>query len=175
MKKIDDSKLYFSFALVTLAISIVLGIISFYSILGVEKNIVNLLSGEENSGKSFEKAYLLLRKPQFFARYQHFDTEQDLHVSLSSARRFDLESKESLKKLLENTYPGTTVMKALRYFDRKVYAGKGIEPDEKKYLEVLLDRRKKGSRLGRNTMIFTLALSLFSMLFFLYERRTVKG
>jgi hypothetical protein len=174
MKKIDDSKLYFYFALVTLTISIVLGIISFYSILVVEKNIVKLLSANEESDKNFKEAYLLLRDPQIFARYQHFDTEQDLQLSISTARRFDLESKESLTKLLGDTYPGTTVMKAIRYFDRKIYTGNRIEPDEKKYLEVLLDRRKKGSRLGRNTMIFTLALSLFSFLFYFYERRTVK-
>jgi hypothetical protein len=174
MKKIDDSKLYFYFALVTLVISIVLGIISFYSILIVEKNIVKLLSVEEKSDKSFKEAYLLLRNPQIFARYQHFDTEQDLQLSISTARRYDLETKESLTELLGNTYPGTTVKKAIRYFDRKIYFGKTIEPEEKKYLEVLLDRRKKGSRLGRNTMIFTLALSLFSLLFFFNERRTVK-
>lgn len=175
MKKIDDSKLYFYFALVTLVISIALGVVSFYSILLVENKIENLLSVKENSDESFKKAYLLLRKPQIFARYQHFDSEQDLQVSFTHARRFDLESKESLTKLLGNTYPGTTVVKALRYFDKKVYFGKSIEPDEKKYLEVLLDRRKKGSRLGRNTMIFTFALSLFSLLFYFYERKTAIG
>ncbi len=174
MKKIDDSKLYLYFALVTLIISIILGITSFTSILGVEKKVEQLLSVKENPDKSFKEAYLLLRDPQIFARYQHFDTEQDLHLSLSSARRFDLESKDSLRELLANTYPGTTVMKAIRYFDKKIYSGMSIEPDEKKYLEVLLDRRKKGARLGRNTMIFTLFLSFFSGLFYLYERRSLK-
>ena len=172
MKKIDDSKLYLYFGLVTLVIGILLGIVSFYSILSVEKKVTGYLTAKDNVSLNLKKAYLLLRNPQLFGRYEYFDTEQDLHQGYTSALKLGLEKKENLEKIIAATYSGKTVKDALRYFDNKVYYGKDLTSDESKYLEVLLDRRKKGSVLGRNTMIFVLSLSLISLFLFFVEKRT---
>ncbi len=171
MKKIDDSKLYLYFGLVTLVIGILLGINFLYSALSVEKKVRELLASKDNVSQNFKKAYILLRDPQIFARHEYFDTEQDLHSAYKSAIELKLEKKEDLDKIIGSTYPGRTVREALRYFDNKVYYGKEITSDEKRYLEVLLDRRYKGARLGRNTMIFILLLSAVSACLFFVERK----
>ncbi len=173
MKKIDDSKLYFYFALTTLIIGIILAVVSFYSIYSVEPEIKDLLASAENKDKSYERAYILLRDPQIFARYEHFDTEQDLQLGYSTAKKLNIDSQRDLEILVSKTFPGTTVKKALRYFDNKVYYGKEITADEKRYLEVLLDRRMKGARLGRNTMIFVLVVSMISWILLFVEKRRV--
>jgi len=171
MKKIDDSKLYLYFGIVTLVLGMLLGINSLYSILSVEEKVKQHLSAKDDVSLNYKKAYLILRDPQLFARYEYFDTEQDLQLAYSSTLKLGLEKKENLEKIIESTYPGKTVRDALRYFDNKIYYGKDLMPDEKRYLEVLLDRRKKGSVLGRNTMIFMLALSLISLVLFFVERK----
>jgi hypothetical protein len=145
MKKFDDRKLYFYFSIITLVIGIILGLIAFYSILIIEPEIQALLSAEENIPQNYEKAYSMLRDPQIFARYEHFDRV---------------------------AYP---IKNILRDFDNRINEGEAFTADDQLYLEILLERRILGSRLTRNTMIFLFLLSLLGWIFFFYERRKVKA
>ncbi len=145
MKKFDDRKLYFYFSIITLVIGIILGMVAYYSILIIEPEIQSLLSAEENIPQSYEKAYAMLRDPQIFARYEHFDRV---------------------------AYP---IKNILRDFDSKIDEGEAFTADDQLYLEILLERRILGSRLTRNTMIFLFLLSLLGWIFFFYERRKVKA
>ncbi len=140
MKKFDDSRLYLYFAAVTLAVAIIIGAISHYSILVVEPSVERLLSAKEGIDKNYKEAYLILRNPQLFAGYSNFDTDR--------------------------------VKNSLTYFDSKIYSGEKIEPASKMYLEVLLDRRKEGSILGKKTMAFFLLLSFIAWILYFYERKT---
>jgi len=63
------------------------------------------------------------------------------------------------------------VRNSLTFFDSKIYTGEPISRDRKVYLEVLLDRRKEGSILGRNTMVYFLLLSLVFWILCIHERR----
>jgi len=141
MKKIDDSKLYYYFSIVTLALALIVGALSFYSIIFVEPEIKELLSAKNDISNNYKKAYIKLRDPQIFGLYENFDAE------------------------------GSSVKNSLIYFDNKIFAGKDIVETEKKYLELLLDRRMKGARLGRNTMFFLLLLTFFGGGMYLYERK----
>lgn len=145
MKKFDDRKLYFYFALITLVIAIILALISYYSILLVEPEIEGLLSVRENVSESYHKAYAKLRDPQLFARYEHYDR-----------------AAFPIKNILED-------------FDRRIKSGEAFTPDDRIYLDVLLERRVRGSELSRNTTVFFLLLSLLGWIFYLYEVRKVKG
>ncbi|MCP4135365.1 MAG: hypothetical protein GY754_30630 [bacterium] len=140
-KKIDDSKLYFYFGIVTLVLAIIVGSASFYSILMVEPEVDALLKANENTGANVKKAYLILRNPQVFAKYEKFD------------------SKEKV------------VHATLKDFDKMIYNGDTIPADNHLYMYSLLKRRQSGSRLGRNTMSFLLLLSVISWLFFIYEKK----
>jgi hypothetical protein len=145
MKKFDDRKLYFYFALITLIIAIILALISYYSILFVEPEIEGLLSARENVSESYREAYAKLRDPQIFARYEHFDR-----------------AAFPIKNIMDD-------------FNRRIEGGEAFTPDDKIYLEVLLERRIRGSELGRNTTVFLLLLSLLGWIFYLYEVKKVKG
>lgn len=145
MKKFDDRKLYFYFALITLIIAIILALISYYSILFVEPEIEGLLSARENVSESYREAYAKLRDPQIFARYEHFDR-----------------AAFPIKNIMDD-------------FNRRIKGGEAFTPDDKIYLEVLLERRIRGSELGRNTTVFLLLLSLLGWIFYLYEVKKVKG
>jgi hypothetical protein len=145
MKKFDDRKLYFYFALITLIIAIILALISYYSILFVEPEIEGLLSARENVSESYREAYAKLRDPQIFARYEHFDR-----------------AAFPIKNIMDD-------------FNRRIKGGEAFTPDDKIYLEVLLERRIRGSELGRNTTVFLLLLSLLGWIFYLYEMKKVKG
>lgn len=142
MKKIDDSRIYLIAAVTTLVVAIVLGAVAFYSILSVEPRIETLLNARDNISASYKKAYLMLRDPQVFAGYGYFDAE------------------------------GVSVKNSLAFFDKRVYNGEEIDATRKAYLELLLDRRKKGSILTRNTMAFCLILSLVFWAIFIQERRS---
>lgn len=141
MKKINDTKLYLYSAVVTITISVIVGIVSFYSIFSVEKEVENLLSQTENIDQNYKKAYIILRNPQIFAGYQNFDTT------------------------------GMSVKNSIIYFDKLIYSGQTIDESNKNYLELLLNRRKQGSRLGRNTMIYFLLVSIICFIFFFVEKR----
>jgi hypothetical protein len=141
MKKIDDSKVYLITAITALAVGLVLAAVSFYSILIVEPKVEGLLSATDNIDKNFKRAYLILRDPQVFAGYGYFDVE------------------------------GISVKNSLAFFDKRIYFGEEIDSSRKAYLELLLDRRKKGSVLGRNTMAFFLVLSMVFWALFIQERK----
>jgi len=141
MNKINDHFLFFYAALVTLVVSFILGSISFYSILIVEKKIETLLTAKNNIEKNYRKAYLLLKKPQFFAQYDRFDSE------------------------------GLAAKNSINFFDKKIASSSVITLEDKKYLEILLDRRKKGSTLGAKTMVYFLIISLVSWLLYFKEKK----
>ncbi len=144
MKKIDDSRIYLIAAVTTLVVGIVLGAIAFYSILHVEPKVEAFLSAKDTISTNYKRAYLILRDPQVFAGYGYFDVE------------------------------GVSVKNSLTFFDKRVYNGEEIDANRKAYLELLLDRRKKGSVLTRNTMVFFMVLSMVFWALFIQERRSFK-
>jgi hypothetical protein len=144
MKKIDDSNIYLISAIAALAVSFALAAVSFYSILIVEPKVERLLAAKDNVDTNFKRAYLILRDPQVFAGYGYFDAE------------------------------GISVKNSLAFFDKRIYFGEEIDSTRKAYLELLLDRRKKGSVLGRNTMAFFMILSLVFWAFFIQERKAAR-
>jgi hypothetical protein len=144
MKKIDDSMIYLISAVTTLVVGIILGAIAFYSILHVEPKIEKFLSAKDNISSNYRQAYLNLRDPQLFGGYGYFDAE------------------------------GVSVKNSLAFFDKRVYNGEEIDANRKAYLELLLDRRKKGSVLTRNTMAFFMILSLVFWAVFIQERRSAR-
>ena len=75
MKKINDTKLYFYFIIITFAIGILLGFIFLYSTVFVEPDINKLLLAEDNINENYKNAYIKLKSPHIFARYQNFDSE----------------------------------------------------------------------------------------------------
>lgn len=144
MKKINDSRMFFWGAVVTLVCAFFFGIIAFYSILIVEPDVRSLMEKKENVDYNLKKAYLELRDPQLFAGYQHFDQR------------------------------GDAVKKTIMTFDEKIYTGSDITPeasDARIYLGLLLDRRMQGSRLGRTTMFYFLLISAISWVVFFYEKK----
>lgn len=143
MKSYDDSKIYFIFAVTTLVLAIILGSIASYSIFVIEPEAEGLLAAREDISENYKKAYLILRDPQIFARYENFD---------GMAR--------AIKDIIAT-------------FDKKVYEGNFFIEDEKRYLDKLMERRMLGSRLTRNTMVFFLILSIMGWLMLLSEKRQV--
>jgi len=145
MKKINDGTIYLSIAIVTLTVAVILAAISFYSILVVEPKVERLLADQSSGSTSHKQAYLLLRDPQLFAGYGYFDAE------------------------------GITIRNSLSFFDKRIYSGEEIDSTRTPYLELLLERRKKGSVLGRNTMVFFLFLSLVFFLLAFQEKRAARA
>lgn len=141
MKKIDDSRIYFYSALVTIVLAAVLVLVFAVSRYGVEAEVKELLSVEDNVDRNYREAYILLRKPHVFAGYENFDAG------------------------------GITVKNTLLYFDKKVYNSLPFSPEEKRYLEMLLDRRHKGSILSLKTAVYFFLLSLVLWSVFIYERK----
>ncbi|MBN2080206.1 MAG: hypothetical protein JW838_14650 [Spirochaetes bacterium] len=144
MKKINDSRIYLIAAIAALVVALVLAPVSFYSILVVEPEIEGLLNSDDETGTNYKRAYLKLRDPQVFAGYENFDID------------------------------GISVKNSLAFFDKRIYYGGDIDAPRKAYLELLLDRRKKGSALGRNTMVFFILLSLLFWVFFFQERKALR-
>src|SRR4030042_627118 len=142
MKKINESNIYLSVAIAALVVGLVVGAVSYYSIIIVEPKVERLLAATEDVDKNFKQAYLILRNPQIFAGYGNFDAE------------------------------GISVKNSLAFFDKKIYYGDEIDSTRKAYLELLLDRREKGSTLGRNTAAFFIVLSLMFCTLFIHERRS---
>ncbi len=143
--KVNDTKLYLFFSIITLAITIILASISYYSILFVEPEVQRLVNALDNINENYKKAYAILRDPQIFARYENFDRE--------------------------SRWIRTTI---IPYMDNKIYYSRDFTPDEKEYLLTLLARRQQGSELGRNTAIFFLLLTLLGFGFYFFERHKVK-
>jgi hypothetical protein len=163
MKKFNDTKILKWFTIVTFSIGVIVGAISYYSILHVEPAIKTLLDkgsnvtfsetmtdaekeeAQKKMSEPLTEAYNRLRNPQLFARYENFDFISD-RIRSRFLPRFDQMVKE--KALITKEY--------------------------RPYLEILLERRASGARLGRNTMFFFFGLSFLGLVFFLRERRAVK-
>ena len=141
LKGKDDRRLYFYFSIITFSIGIILLLIFSYSKYFVEPEIVPLLSLEEDINENYKKAYLKLKDPQIFARYENFDIHS------------------------------RSIEAILRVYDKKIDSGEGFEKNDKIYLQILLDRREKGARLTIFTSIFFFLLSLLGLIFFLFEIR----
>ncbi len=150
MKKINDSPLYFWTAIITVFLAVILILTSLYSIVIVEPKIKSLLSSRDNIGENLKSAYLLLRDPQIFARYEFFDEP-------TGARDISIRGKY-IKEIITE-------------YDRKFYDGKEFTLDDKNYFDLLLDRRKRGALLGRNSAVFLFVLSFLSWGLYFYEKK----
>ncbi len=139
MKRINDSRLYFYFIIITFTIGIILGLIFAYSAIFVEPEIRRLLSGEDNIGENYKTAFVKLKDPQIFARYENFDQ------------------------------PGMRIKTIIRVYDEKIEKNILFEKNDGRYLELLLERREMGALLTRNTMIFFFLLSAVGLIFYIYE------
>ncbi len=139
--RINDSKIYLAGALSFLAVAVFVAAISSWSAFSVGPKVRATLALSDAASEKYRDAYITLRDPQLFAGYRHFDEE------------------------------GTRVKNTLVHFDRKVYNGEEIEPLDRAYLQLLLARREKGARLGFNTAVFSLVMSLIFGAAFLHERR----
>ncbi|OHD68394.1 MAG: hypothetical protein A2W19_14345 [Spirochaetes bacterium RBG_16_49_21] len=71
-----------------------------------------------------------------------------------------------------DNFDSDRVRNSLTFFDGKIYADEKIDQERKIYLEVLLERRKEGSLLGRNTMVYFFLLSMAAWILFFNERST---
>lgn len=111
-------------------------------------SLYSRLSVEPAAGKlisspdTMKQGYLVLREPQLFAGYRYWDSD------------------------------GSAVKNTIRYFDFMIYSGGEIKPEEKVYLELLLDRRKAGATLGIKTALFMLFISAMGGVALFFENRS---
>lgn len=143
MKQINDGGLYFYSAIVTAVLAAIMGAVAYYSILHVEPKIRGLIDAREDIGARYRSAYVILRDPQIFARYENFDAAG---------------------------LPAKTILKD---FDKRVYKNEPFTADDRIYLEFLLERRMQGSRLTRGTMVFLALLSILGWGAFFHERKKI--
>lgn len=146
----NDKKIFLISTITAGVLTLVIGCISLYSILFVEKKAEthiktaikmtkNLkdpddLYSEEYSklNKVYQDAYFLVRTPQIFAAYKNFDPKAN------------------------------ATKKIFKQFDEGIYKNKKFDKNTYIYINYLLDRRKKGSMLGLKTSIFLLIITLIS-------------
>jgi hypothetical protein len=145
MTKINDGKLYLYFSIIVFGLGVILALVFLYSACIVEPEIRGLLSNEENIDVNLKQAYIKLKDPQIFARYQNFD----------------------------NT--AMPIKNIIQVYDKKIAGSEPFEKNDKIYLQLLMDRRELGSGLTRNTMIFFFALTILGMLFYFYELKQKKA
>ena len=138
MKK-NDSKLYLYFSIISCAIGILLAFIFCYSAFIVEPEIQRLLDSRDDVNGNLRNAYISLRNPQIFARYEKFDRVAS---------------------------PISTIIKV---YDKKIDDKEKFAENDKIYLQILLDRRKLGAGLTRNTSIFFILLSITGWIFYFFE------
>jgi hypothetical protein len=141
MKNINDTKIYLSVIIAPLVIALIIGSISLYSKLVVEKKARSLIASES----TLKEGYLLLREPQLFGGYKYWDSD------------------------------GMAVKNSLRYFDSKIANGGEIKPDEKIYLQLILNRRVSGSELGIKSSLFLIIISFTGFIAYIIERKRVKN
>ncbi|HOP65172.1 MAG TPA: hypothetical protein PK906_17470 [Spirochaetota bacterium] len=98
-----------------------------------------------SSDDTIKQAYVMLREPQLFAGYRYWDAD------------------------------GSAVKNTIRYFDFIIFNGGEIKPEEKPYVELLLQRRKAGSTLGLKTTAFLLLLSMLGGIALYTERKKVNS
>jgi len=97
-----------------------------------------------SSPDTLKDAYIELREPQLFAGYKNWDRE------------------------------GNGVLNTIRFFDNRVFYGAGIRPEEKPYLELLLERRHSGAVLGMKTAAFFLIVAVMGAAALAVEARGSK-
>lgn len=141
MKKINDTKIYLSIIIAPLIIAVLIGGVSLYSKLIIEKKVKSLISSEA----TMKEGYLLLREPQIFGGYKYWDSD------------------------------GMAVKNSLRYFDSRIANGGDIKPDEKIYLQLILNRRASGSELGIKSAVFLFIVSFTGFIALLIERKNNKN
>ena len=73
-----------------------------------------------------------------------------------------------------STAIGMPVKSIIKRMDTMVFNKEPIPRDYRVYLNILLERRELGSRLGRNTMIFFFLASFIGCVFWLIERRVAR-
>ncbi|MCU0821290.1 MAG: hypothetical protein MUC95_02310 [Spirochaetes bacterium] len=139
MKKINDVKLYLYFSIITAAIGIILTLTYAYSAYMVEPDIEALLEKQDNISENYKAVYLKLKDPQIFARYENYD---------------------SISRPIESI---------ITVFDKKITDNEAFEENDRIYLHILLERRKMGALLTRNTFIFFYAISVLGWIFFISE------
>jgi len=139
MKRIDDSKIYLTIFIVPLIIAAIICGISLYSVMIVEPKAKALIDSENSV--SMKEAYIMLRSPQLFGRYNYWDRDGDI------------------------------VRNSIRYFDSKIYKELELTKDDKRYLAAVLDRRESGSQLGMKTSVFLLIVSITGLGAYIFERR----
>ena len=162
MNFVNDSRLYKWFVIVTFSVGVILGIVSFYSILHVEPKVEKILNAgsavplaenaddaakkaaDQKVSEYFSQAYTILRNPQVFARYEYFDAI------------------------------GMPVKSIIKRMDTMIVNKEPIPRDYRVYLNILLERRQLGARLGRNTMVFFFLASLIGCGFWMFERRLAR-
>ncbi len=93
------------------------------------------------SAETMKQGYVMLREPQLFAGYKYWDSD------------------------------GSAVKNTIRYFDFMIYNGGEIKPEEKVYLDLLLQRREAGSTLGIKTALFMILLSVMGGIALFTETR----
>ncbi|HNR90233.1 MAG TPA: hypothetical protein PKM65_17990 [Spirochaetota bacterium] len=140
LRAVYDGTLYLYFTIITLVVALALGAVSYYSIWRVEPAIERHLDAEENVNENLRKAYAMLLDPQIFGRYENFDLI------------------------------GAPIKNIIADYDKKLAANEPFVKEDRMYLEVLFERRRMGSLLGRNTMIFFFLLSALGAGVFAYER-----
>jgi hypothetical protein len=144
MKKINDIQLYLYFSIITAVIGLLLTLTFSYSAYIVEPEIEKLLENQDNINDNFKNAYLKLKDPQIFARYENYD---------------------SISRPIESI---------IEVFDKRIKEGEAFEINDKIYLHILLERRKQGAQLTRNTFVFFYAISLLGLIFYFSERIQLK-
>lgn len=146
IKKINDSKLYLYASGITFVISVILALIFSYSAFIIEPQIKELLTVKDDSNlnDNLKKAFIMLKDPQIFARYEHYDR---------------------LARPIESI---------IKVYDKKLKDNEVLTEDDIIYLDILLDRRIRGSQLTRNTMVFFLLITLLGLIFYINEVRQTK-
>ncbi len=162
MKKFIDTKVYVWWMSASFVLAVICGAIASYSMYHVEPKIQALLDEgeimyndiqksedkiktEAEVSELYTKAYVLLRDPQIFARYEYYDSE------------------------------AAPIKQILVKFDKIVADGKKIQPDHKLYLDVLYKRRLQGSKLTFSSMIFFLSLTALAGVFLIIEKVKTKN
>lgn len=144
--KINDSRYYLYASGITFIISVILALIFSYSAFIIEPRIEELLTVKEgvNINENLKNAFLILKDPQIFARYEHYDR---------------------LARPIESI---------IKVYDKKLNNNEAFVEEDIIYLNILLDRRIRGSELTRDTMIFFLLIAVLGMIFYIYEKIQMK-
>jgi hypothetical protein len=99
---------------------------------------------------------------------RHLDAAENIEENY--ARAYKRLADPQIFARYENFDDGGRIKNIMIDFDKKIGSGGKFIRDDRVYLEVLLERRKMGSLLGRNTMAFFFLLALLGAGFFVFEK-----